>query len=630
MINDMISKDKNIDYSLYELTAERERLIWIRDKLTTERDRLRAEYDILLNSNSLRITKYLKKIKAFLIRYKTLYFFTKSLLYIYKRLFKFKKKEKKSDYFIWIEQNEPNKNELKQQKKTLFSYRPKISIVIPMYNTPIEYFKELINSIQAQTYDNWELCLADGSTEMNNEIKSICSSDKRINYSFLNDNKGVSGNTNEAIKLATGDYIAFMDHDDTLAPFALYENIKCINEHPDIEFIYSDEDNLINNMRCNPYIKPDFAPDTLHSVNYICHFIVMKRSLVECLGELNSEYDGAQDYDYVLRASEVTKNIYHIRKILYHYRKNKKYLDKLSNNIFYISKKALDAHIERLRLKGKTYINNNELGYFNVIYDIIGNPSISIVIPNKDNITNLKFCVDSIIYRSTYSNYEIVIVENNSKKEETFAFYHELEKKPKIRVLYFPDKGFNYSKLINFGIKKCSSNYIVQLNNDTEVITPNWLELLLGFAQRSDVGAVGAKLLYPDGTIQHAGMYISYTNNQYNILHIYQDNCIRNYIAVTGACLMSRRENYENIGYMDENLAEDFNDIDFCFSLRSKGLLIVYNNNVELYHYECKTRGYDDTPEKKRFFIYEKNYFFHKWDKILKIGDPFFNQLTTY
>jgi GT2 family glycosyltransferase len=358
----------------------------------------------------------------------------------------------------------------------------------------------------------------------------------------------------------------------------------------------------------------------------MCHFAVMKRSLMERLDGLNSEYDNAQDYDMVLRVSEMTTKIHHIRKILYHNRIQGKHPEKLSYTILEAGKKALDAHIDRVGLKGKVYINNNELGYFHVIYDIIGNPFVSIVIPNKDDITALKTCVDSILKRSTYNNYEIVIVENNSKNGEMFAYYRELEKHPKIRVLYYPENGFNYSKLINFGVKNCSSDYIVQLNNDTEVITPNWLELMLGFAQRSDVGAVGAKLLYPDGSIQHAGIYMYYYRMQYHIKHIFYSNSIQNYIAVTGACMMSRRELYEKVNYMNEELAVQFNDIDFCFSLQNKNYYIVYNPFVELYHYESKTRGNNNTPEKIALCSNEFYIFYNKWSEVIHAGDPYMNK----
>jgi len=566
---------------------------------------------------------YVKFFRAFVHKHKLLLLFAKVLLHLKRNGIKTTIKKiiwYNNKYFLWIKQNEPSIADLKLQRKLSFSYRPKISIVIQLYNTSLYLFRELLASVQAQTYDNWELCLADGSLKKNKKIEGLCAKDERIHYRFLGENKGISENTNEAIKFATGDYIAFMDHDDTLAPFALYENVKCINEQPDIEFIYSDEDRLINNKRCNPYLKPDFAPDTLRSCNCIMHFVVMKQSLTERIGTLNSDYDKAQDYDYVLRASEATTKIYHIRKILYHWRCPKTSPKHSSDSTLKIGAKALEAHMTRIGFRGTVKLEN---AIYYSIYDVIGNPSVSIIIPNKDYMSTLKICVDSILERSTYNNYEIVIIENNSEKEETFEYYRELEKHPKIRVLYYPEKGFNYSKLINLGVKNSSSDYIVQLNNDTEVITPNWLELMLGIAQRPDVGAVGAKLLYPDGSIQHAGLYMYYTDKQFQIRHIFHSNSIKNYIAVTGACIMSRKNLYEQINYMDESFPVSFGDINFCFVLRDKGFFIVYNPHVELYHYESKTRGQNNTPEKIAFANHEREYFFNKWAEKISTWDPY-------
>jgi len=523
-------------------------------------------------------------------------------------------------YLLWkIKKNEPSRADLKLQSRHLFSYHPKISIVIPLYNTSLRYFKELFFSVQAQTYNNWELCLADGSLKKNKKIEKLCAKDKRIHYRFLGENKGISGITNEAIKLAAGDYIAFMDHNDALSPFALYENVKRVNEQPDVEFIYSDEDSLIYGKRRNPVLKPDFAPDTLRSVNYIGHFFVMKRSLTERLGNFNSEYDGAQDYDYVLRASEATTKIYHIKKILYH----RRYLK--TNDVLRMSAKALEAHIARIGFKGTVKLKDD--AYY-PIYNVIGTPSVSIIIPSKDFMTTLKTCVDSILERTTYKNYEIVIIENNSEKEKTFAYYRELEKHPQIRVLYYPEKEFNYPKLINFGVKNCSSDYIVQLNNDTEIITPDWLELMLGLAQRPDVGAVGAKLLYPDRSIQHAGIYIDISGSF--ILVKKNFYVIQNCIALIGACVMSRRKIYEQIGYMDQNLAASHNDVDFCLALRNIGLYNVFTRLVEIIHHEGKTRGYDDTPEKENLRLREWNYLVNKWPKVIRDGEPYFRAMRDH
>jgi len=525
-------------------------------------------------------------------------------------------------YPKWIKINEPAKADLKLQKKYFFSYQPQISIVTVIYKMSLNYFKKFLAAIQAQTYDNWKLCIVDRSPEIDESIEKLYTKDKRIQYRFLGGDNGISKNTNEAIKLAAdGEYIVFMDYDDILAPFALYEIVKYINEQPDVEFLYSDEDSIVNGKRRNPVFKPDYAPDTLRSWNYIGHFMVMKRHLVDSLGGFNCEFDGIQDYDFILRASETTGKIHHIRKILCHNRRRKALPSAESSAaVTEAGARIISSHIERLGLKGAVKPDEKHPGRFYVIYDVIGTPFVSIVIPNKDYMTTLKTCVDSVLERTTYANYEIVIVENNSENEETFAYYRELEKHVKVRVLYYPEKGFNYSKLINFGVRNCSSDYIVQLNNDTEVITPNWLELMLGFAQRPDVGAVGVKLLFPDGSIQHAGVGAS----SEGFFHLLSGDHIMNYTAVTGACVMSRMKLYNIVGYMDDAFPVNFGDVDFCFKLRAKDFLIVYNPLVELYHYESLTRGRSDTPEKQALSMKDRDAFFERWSDKICI-DPYYN-----
>lgn len=543
------------------------------------------------------------------------------------------------EYQKWIYNNEPTKKELKQQRNTSFKYSPKISVLVPMYNTPIKYFSELVNSMRKQTYTNWELCLADGSEKENSKIKRIAKKDKRIKYKFLNSNNGISANTNEALKLATGDYISLLDHDDLLPRFALYEVVKAINENPDVEFIYSDEDKIDEkNIRYEPHFKPDFAIDTLRSNNYICHFSTFKKELMDKLGGFRSNYDGAQDYDIIIRASELTDKIVHIPKILYHWRVHPNSTaastaGEAKPYAFEAGIKVLQDHLKRAGIQGSVE-HGITLGNYKINYKVEGNPKVSIIIPNMDHIETLKICIDSILKLTTYDNYEIIIVENNSKEEKTFEYYKELEKNEKIKIIYFEEKVFNYSKIINFGVKNASGDYIMQLNNDTELLTPNWIESFIGFAQRKDVGAVGAKLFYPDETIQHAGVIVGMGGIAGHILrglprehrgYFARDSFVQNLSAVTAACIFSRKEIYEEVGYMDEKYAVAFNDIDFCLRIREKGYLIVYDPYVELTHYESKSRGYEDTPEKQERFQGEIDRFERKWGYILEKGDPYFN-----
>ena len=356
-----------------------------------------------------------------------------------------------------------------------------------------------------------------------------------------------------------------------------------------------------------------------------------------------ANYDGAQDYDIFLRMSEITdpKDIVHVPRILYHWRVHNESTAKLNSNAknyaFEAGKKAIEDHLTAMGLEG-TVSEGCIDGIYRVDYKVIGNPMVSIVIPNKDGAEILKVCIDSIIEKSTYSNYEIVVVENNSETEEIKEYYKELETdsatKDKVRIVYYPNKGFNYSGIINYGVKQSNGEYIVQLNNDTEVITPNWMELMLGFCQRKDVGAVGVKLYFPDETIQHAGIVVGIggiAGNRFKSIpksgHGYfaNESMIQNLSAVTAACIMTPKSIYEEVGYMDEGLAVAFNDVDFCLKIREKGYLIVFNPYVEFWHYESKTRGSENTPEKIKRFQGEICRFEQRWPEILETGDPYYN-----
>lgn len=550
-------------------------------------------------------------------------------------------------YQVWIQNNEPTEEELEKQKITKFEKNPKISIIVPMYNTPARFFEELVDCLINQTYSNWELCLADGSPDKNSELKKIINKDERIKYKFLNDNKGIPGNTNEAIKLATGDFLALLDHDDLLPKFCLYEIVKCINENPDVEFIYTDEDKIEGEKenRKDPYFKPDFSSDTLRSNNYITHLSVFKKELMNKLGGFRDAYNGAQDYDIIIRATEETQNIVHIPKVLYHWRVHPQStaMDSEAKPYAYeAGKKVIEDHLKRQGLEATVNHGGDIKGIYEVQYKVQGNPKVSILIPNKDSVKLLKNCINSILNKTTYDNYEIIIIENNSEESKTFSYYDSLKENEKIKLITYTEKGFNYSKIINFGVKNSDADFVVQLNSDTEIITPNWLEKFIGYAQREDVGAVGARLYYEDGSIQHAGIVVGICNLAANMLtglpkgvHAYfgKDCLIQNMSAVTGACLFSRREIYEEVGYMDEeNFKVAFNDVDFCLKIREKGYKIIYNPFIELWHYESKTRGYEDTPEKKKRFENESNNFKTKWKEVLKRGDPYYNinlSLTT-
>lgn len=612
------------------------------------------------------ITHRINQIKFYIKKYGFIKTIKKCIKTVIRKTIRFIKGEKDlqyGDYGGWIKFNEPKDADLKVQMKKKFKIAPKISVIVPMYKTKEKFFKELINCMKNQTYTNWELCLADGSPEKNENLEKYYENDDRIKYNFLNENLGIAGNTNAAIKMATGDYIALLDHDDVLADYALYEIVYAINKFPNSEFLYSDEDKIDESgNRYDAYFKPDFAPDTLRCQNYICHFSVFKKELMEKLDGFNTGYDGAQDYDIFLRMSEITKpeNIIHVPKILYHWRVHNESTAKLNshakNYAFEAGKKVLEDHLKRVGLEGEVSEGCIE-GIYRIDYKVKGNPKVSIIIPNKDGKEILAVCINSILEKTTYNNYEIVVVENNSENDEIFEYYKELIKNEKIKVVNYNTgkiikdeseasleytnnnrikvkPGFNYSAVINCGVRNADGEYVIQLNNDTELITANWIELILGFLQRPDIGALGAKLYFPDETIQHAGIIVGIggiAGNRFKSIpksgHGYfaKESMIENLSAVTGACLATPKSIYEEVGWMDENLAVAFNDVDFCLKIREKGYLVVYNPFVEFWHYESKSRGQENTPEKIKRFQGEICTFERRWPEILDSGDPYYN-----
>lgn len=534
------------------------------------------------------------------------------------------------------------KAELEAQKQTLFPRDIKFSVIVPVYNTPEKYLREMILSVQAQTYANWELCIADGSDVEHEYVGRICeglaSVDERIIYRKLKSNMGISGNSNVCIDMATGDYIALFDHDDVLHPAALYACMKAICEK-DADFIYTDECifsvSTTRAYRCA--YKPDYAPDSLRSNNYITHFTVFKKDLLEKVGgAFNSEFDGAQDHDLTLRLTEKAKQIEHIPQVLYYWRSHP---DSVAGDISSkpyaaeAGKKAVAQHLQRLGLKGEV-LDARIPAMYKIAYEIDGSPLISILIPNKDHVDDLEKCIASIIRKSTYSNWEIIIIENNSTEASTFEYYQQLRENPKVTVVTWLG-GFNYSAINNFGAKFASGEYILLLNNDTEVISPDWLEQMLMYAQRRDVGAVGAMLYYPDNTIQHAGVVIGMGGvaGHYQKLlprgesgYMNRLTVVQNYSAVTGACCMMRRDVWNEIGGLDEAFAVAFNDVDMCMRIRKAGYLIIWTPYAELYHYESKSRGLEDTPEKIKRFGHEVELFKERWSKELAEGDPYYNR----
>ena len=570
--------------------------------------------------------------------------FKKILVKIYKLIFKYTPQEKfdmeeNENYQKWIENNEPKYDELEKQRETTFELMPKISIVVPMYNTPEKYFKELLESVINQTYTNWELCLADGSPEKAGYIDGLIEPlGDKVKYKFLNENKGISGNSNEALKLVTGDYIALLDHDDIIPQFALYEIVKTINENPDVDFIYTDEDKILEetDKRISPHFKQDFAIDTLRSYNYICHFSIFKKELMDKLGGFNSEFDGSQDYDLILRATEQAKHIVHIPKILYNWRIS-------SNSVasgaaakpyaYEAAKRAILASIERHGIKGAKVEDSKIIGLYKITYPVIGEPKISIIIPNKNHKKDLKRCIKSIL-KSTYKNYEIIIVENSSTEKNIFRYYKKLKKNSKIKIVECNMAIFNYSKLNNFGASKAEGEYFVFLNNDTKIITKNWLETIISNCQRKEIGAIGAKLIYKNKRIQHAGVVLNLTGTAGHVNLNEKENhpgyfgrimIQQNCSSVTGALLGISRKTFEEVKGFDETFPIAYNDVDLCLKILETGKLITYNPYIEAYHFESQSRGYEDTEEKQKRLKKEEKKLKTKWKKYFKVTDKYYN-----
>lgn len=539
----------------------------------------------------------------------------------------------------------PSVAEREKEETTVFPKDVTFSILVPLYNTPERFLREMIESVTAQTYGKWELCLADGSDDAHDFVGRICQEyrqkDSRIKYQKLVKNEGISGNTNECYKMATGNYIALFDHDDLLHPCVLFAYMQAICEK-DADYIYCDEatfkGNSINHM-ITMHFKPDYAPDNLLANNYICHFSVFSRELLES-GELfRSQFDGSQDHDMILRLTDKAKHIVHIPRILYYWRSHKgSVASSIDAKTYAIdaAKGAVADHLTKLGYRNFEIESTRAFAtIFRIKYELTSRPLVSIIIPNKDHVDDLSRCVESIINLSTYDNYEIVIVENNSETAEIRTYYEEISRHPRVQVVEY--KGdFNYSKINNFGVQYAKGEYLLLLNNDTEVITPDWMEELLMYAMRKDVGVVGAKLYYPDKTIQHAGIVIGlgahrtaghthYRIPEANVGYMGRLCYAQDVTAVTGACMMVSKALYEELGGLDESFTVALNDVDFCLRVREKGFLNIFTPFAELYHYESKSRGSDKKDERALRYQQESDRFRVKWADALAKGDPYYN-----
>lgn len=505
-------------------------------------------------------------------------------------------------YGPWYEAYIPDAAELEKQKKHKFGYTPQISVAVPAFRTPEVFLRQMIQSLLDQTYPNWELCIANGSPEdtaMAAVLKEYSSRDRRICVRNLDENLGIAGNTNAALTMAGGEFVGLLDHDDLLAPNALYEIVKKLNEDRQLDVVYTDEDKVTTDLseHFQPHLKPDFNLDLLRSNNYICHFFVARKSIVDKVGGFRQEFDGAQDHDFIFRCvEEASGRVGHVPEILYHWRTHKaSTADNPASKMyaFEAGRRAIEAHLKRMGVEGEVS-HTPDLGFFRVKYPVHGEPMVSIIIPNKDEKESLKACIESIREKTEYQNYEILIIENNSTSEEIFHYYKELSRDPKIRLLRWK-KEFNYSAINNYGVRHAKGEYLLFLNNDVTVITPGWIKEMLGVCQRREVGAVGVKLIYPDNTIQHAGcvigiggiaghMFVDMPANRTGYLH--KASILQDMSAVTAACMMMKRSAFDKVGGFTEELAVAFNDVDLCLKTTKAGYLVVYDPYARLYHME--------------------------------------------
>ncbi len=538
----------------------------------------------------------------------------------------------------------PNAEERRREEETVFPREIKISVLVPLYNTPEKFLREMIDSVVTQTYKNWELCLADGSDDKHTDVGRICQEyiekDSRIKYQKIEKNLGISGNTNVCFSMATGNFIGLFDHDDVMHPSLLFECVKTVCEK-DADYVYTDEatftspnlDDLIV-----LHFKPDYSPDNLRANNYICHFSMFDADLLKKTGLFRPEYDGSQDHDMILRLTEEAKHVCHIPKILYYWRSHPNSVAAdIGAKTYAIdaAKRAVHDHMrDYYGIEVEVESTRAFPTIFQIKYPINGEPLISIVIPNKDHVEDLRRCITSIEKKSTWKNYEIVVVENNSVEQSIRDYYKELESDPKVKIVTY-EGGFNYSRINNMGVKETKGEYLLFLNNDTEVISPDWMEQLLMYAQRKDVGAVGAKLYYADNTIQHAGVVIGlgahrsaghthYKMPREHLGYMGRLCYAQDVTAVTGACLMVKKSIYEEVDGLDESFTISLNDVDLCLKIREKGYLNIFTPFAELYHYESKTRGMEE-GEKLRRYERECAHFRDKWKEQLDAGDPYYN-----
>lgn len=554
---------------------------------------------------------------------------------------------RREDYDLWIRHHRLTDHDIMEIKNNIngFRVKPLISIVVPVYNVDQIWLEKAIDSVRNQLYENWELCLCDDCSPKNHVrevLERYARLDKRIKIILKEKNEGIAVTSNAAFSLATGEYVGLLDHDDELSIDALYENVKVINEEPGVGLIYSDEDKMdMQGNRVDAFFKPDFSPELICSQNYICHFSVIDKSILDDIGGFREGFDGSQDHDLVLRVIEKVKKVHHIPKVLYHWRKIPGSTAAIYDSKSYAweaGRKAVEEFVVRSGVSGSVSFGRYQ-GSYRVRKEIVDKPLVSVIIPFKDKSDLLKTCISSILEKSIYKNFEILGVSNNSTEKKTFILMSALSEQDKrIRFVEY-NVPFNFADICNHAVELAKGDYVVLLNNDTEVISPEWLESLLEQAQSPEIGAVGGKLYYPDYRVQHAGIVIGMAGVAGHPHHFFhkddvgyyaRPHVIHNVSAVTGACMMVKKELYLAVGGMDsEKFAIAYNDVDFCLKLLNKGYRNVFTPYCEMFHYESLSRGYEDTPEKLERLQRESDAFSRKWQAFMDKGDPYYSPHLT-
>ncbi|MEO0014965.1 MAG: hypothetical protein RLZZ535_3354 [Cyanobacteriota bacterium] len=550
-------------------------------------------------------------------------------------------------YQKWLDKNYPHPQKLSKISDACqkLAYQPLISVIVPVYNPDAAFLRQAIESVLRQAYPNWELCLADDCSSkphVKQILEEYQQQDSRLKVTWRQANGHISHASNSALSMATGEYIALLDHDDLLAPHALSSVVELLNQHPEADFIYSDEDKVnAQNIHSDPYFKPDWCPDTFLSRMYTCHLGVYRRSLVNQVGNFRPGFEGSQDYDLVLRVSEQTQQIFHIPDVLYHWRIHQQSTAAFADAKTYAvdaGQKAIAEAISRRGEPGQVLSKSQFPGVYTIRYEIKEQKLVSVIIPTKDQADSLNICLKSIFSKTSYPNYEVIVIDNGSTEAETFHCLGSWQQEQPKRFKYYTyDVPFNYSQINNYAVEKAKGDYLLFLNNDTEIISADWMEAMVEQAQRKSIGAVGGLLLYPDDTVQHAGVIMG-INGLAGHSHKYfsasmpgylsQIVSTNNYSAVTAACLMCRRKVFDEVGGFETKLAIAANDLDFCLKLVSHGYRNVYLPHVVLYHYESKSRGYEDTPAKQARFTQEIDYIKQKWSQICD-RDPCYNPNLT-